>query len=278
MNYWRERILDPNFKPYCARNKANVTIASPRTFKVHDLPDTTSEEYLLDQTTTERDETSVHLVVTSQEDSQLPLLHKVSGSILQANDIVIESTEEVVDRSSPEPEPEVVTKFLKADIDGPKRFIPRGSLRITKVEPPSFDDGPVYDKNIDRKGYLIAQAVPVFPGAVSGHAVFNNTDAVNYSKLGKPCILIKARTSAEDMPGIQACDGLLTMLGGFISHAAREARLHNKHAVVNGSVSGLSIEGECVMKNGKICIKKDQVSVCITYFRKIWIYVNCYIS
>jgi pyruvate,orthophosphate dikinase len=111
------------------------------------------------------------------------------------------------------------------------------------------------------KSKVIGVALGATRGSISGHAVFRSADAVSYNKMGKPCILIRDETSPDDMVGILACSGVLTMHGGQTSYAAVQARVYNKCAIVNGSLSGLTIDNDTqtVSFKGNVVISKDQV-------------------
>jgi pyruvate,orthophosphate dikinase len=113
---------------------------------------------------------------------------------------------------------------------------------------------PVSEKDV------IAKALPSSHGAVSGIAVFSNEEAVAVHSSGQTCILIVNETNSCDMAGLNAADGVLTMLGGLTSHAASIARSLNKCAVTGGSSRGLSIslDKQAVIFNSKTVISKGQ--------------------
>jgi pyruvate,orthophosphate dikinase len=78
---------------------------------------------------------------------------------------------------------------------------------------------------------IIGVAMPASNGAVSGKAVFNVQQAIEYAKNGIPSILIKQFTTSDDMTGLLSCSGVLTMMGGITSHAAETMRFLGKCAV-----------------------------------------------
>ena len=78
---------------------------------------------------------------------------------------------------------------------------------------------------------VLARGLPASPGAVSGIAIFDPTEAVERAGNGERVILVRIETSAEDMEAIRACIGVLTSRGGMTSHAALVARGFGRCAV-----------------------------------------------
>jgi pyruvate, orthophosphate dikinase len=79
---------------------------------------------------------------------------------------------------------------------------------------------------LDRSSPLdrLAKGLPASPGAVSGEVVFTADDAVAAAAQGTKTILVRIETSAEDIEGMHAAQGILTARGGMTSHAAVVAR------------------------------------------------------
>ncbi|MEO0131868.1 MAG: pyruvate, phosphate dikinase [candidate division WOR-3 bacterium] len=78
----------------------------------------------------------------------------------------------------------------------------------------------------------VAKGLPASPGAVSGEVVFNSSKAIKLAKRGKKIILVRTKTSAEDVGGMAHAVGFLTATGGMTSHAAVVARGLGKPCVV----------------------------------------------
>lgn len=70
----------------------------------------------------------------------------------------------------------------------------------------------------------IAKGLAASPGAASGKIVFSAEDAKKFSKKGEKVILVRLETSPEDIEGMSASEGILTVRGGMTSHAAVVAR------------------------------------------------------
>lgn len=79
---------------------------------------------------------------------------------------------------------------------------------------------------------IIAKGLAASPGAAVGELCFNNNAAKELSQKGRSVILVRVQTSADDVVGMHAAAGILTMRGGMTSHAAVVARGIAKPAVV----------------------------------------------
>ncbi|MEO0091973.1 MAG: pyruvate, phosphate dikinase [candidate division WOR-3 bacterium] len=78
----------------------------------------------------------------------------------------------------------------------------------------------------------LAKGLPASPGAVSGEVIFSSVEAVRLGKAGKAVILLRPKTSAEDVAGMAYAVGFLTATGGMTSHAAVVARGMGKPCIV----------------------------------------------
>jgi len=96
-----------------------------------------------------------------------------------------------------------------------------GLLRV-KPEMMDFFLHPSIDPQADKT--VIAKGLPASPGAATGMIVFNSDDAEETAMNGIPVILVRRDTTAEDIHGMKASEGILTQLGGMTSHAAVVAR------------------------------------------------------
>jgi pyruvate,orthophosphate dikinase len=78
---------------------------------------------------------------------------------------------------------------------------------------------------------VLATGLPASPGAASGRVVFDPHEARRRGELGEAVILVRRETSADDFPGMERSQGILTARGGMTSHAAVVARGIGKPAV-----------------------------------------------
>ena len=83
----------------------------------------------------------------------------------------------------------------------------------------------------DYSSKIVASGLPASPGAAVGRIVFSSKEAKEYKSQGKPCILVREETSADDIGGMYAAEGILTARGGMTSHAAVVARGWGKPCV-----------------------------------------------
>ncbi|WP_026884897.1 pyruvate, phosphate dikinase [Clostridium akagii] len=97
---------------------------------------------------------------------------------------------------------------------------------ILRVEPKQLDSllHPVFDISELKKTEVIAHGLPASPGAASGKICFTAEEAKNHHGSGEKVILVRLETSPEDIEGMVAAEGILTVRGGMTSHAAVVAR------------------------------------------------------
>ena len=99
---------------------------------------------------------------------------------------------------------------------------------ITRIDAKSLDQllHPTFDKDALKGGEVIGQALPASPGAAAGRVYFTAEDAKQAGKggRGERVILVRLETTPEDIEGMVAAQGILTVRGGMTSHAAVVAR------------------------------------------------------
>ena len=97
---------------------------------------------------------------------------------------------------------------------------------VAMIEPRSLDTllHPQFDADILKKTTVIGKALPASPGAASGKIVFSAEDAKEWAARGEKVVLVRLETSPEDIEGMKAAQGILTVRGGMTSHAAVVAR------------------------------------------------------
>ena len=97
---------------------------------------------------------------------------------------------------------------------------------VCRIEAKSLDQllHPVFDAKALKEGKQIGEALPASPGAAAGRIYFTADDAVAAHAAGSRVILVRQETSPEDIEGMHAAEGVLTMRGGMTSHAAVVAR------------------------------------------------------
>ncbi len=97
---------------------------------------------------------------------------------------------------------------------------------VCRIEAKSLDQllHPTFDSIALRDGEVIGAGLPASPGAAAGKVYFTAEDAKIAHARGERVILVRLETSPEDIEGMHASEGILTVRGGMTSHAAVVAR------------------------------------------------------
>ena len=97
---------------------------------------------------------------------------------------------------------------------------------VSRIEAKSLDQllHPAFDPDALKKGTVMGQALPASPGAAAGKIYFTAEEAKEAHETGERVILVRLETSPEDIEGMHAAEGILTVRGGITSHAAVVAR------------------------------------------------------
>ena len=134
---------------------------------------------------------------------------------------------------------------------------------VLRVEPKLLDTllHPTFDTKALKEAEVIANGNPASPGAAVGHLSFNAKDAEERHANGEKVVLVRAETSPEDIEGMVAAEGILTMRGGMTSHAAVVARGMGKCCVTGCSAAIVDEEAGTLTINGKVYTEKDTISI-----------------
>ncbi len=102
---------------------------------------------------------------------------------------------------------------------------------VSRVDPAQLDQllHPQFDVSANYD--VVAKGLNASPGAAVGEVVFSSADAVAASAAGRRVILVRWETNPDDLPGMDAAQGILTSHGGKTSHAAVVARGMGKPCV-----------------------------------------------
>ena len=97
---------------------------------------------------------------------------------------------------------------------------------VTMIDPRYLDTllHPQFDAAALKAAAPIGKALPASPGAAAGKIVFSAEDAKEWAARGEKVVLVRLETSPEDIEGMKAAQGILTVRGGMTSHAAVVAR------------------------------------------------------
>ncbi len=97
---------------------------------------------------------------------------------------------------------------------------------VKMIDPRNLDTllHPQFDTDALKKAEPLAKALAASPGAACGKIVFTAEDAKAWAARGEKVVLVRLETSPEDIEGMKAAQGILTVRGGMTSHAAVVAR------------------------------------------------------
>ncbi len=97
---------------------------------------------------------------------------------------------------------------------------------VAMIDPRNLDTllHPQFDAAALKATEPVGKALPASPGAACGKIVFTAEDAKEWAERGEKVVLVRLETSPEDIEGMKAAQGILTVRGGMTSHAAVVAR------------------------------------------------------
>lgn len=97
---------------------------------------------------------------------------------------------------------------------------------VKMIDPRNLDTllHPQFDVEVLKKTEPVGKALAASPGAACGRIVFTANDAKEWKEKGEKVVLVRLETSPEDIEGMKAAQGILTVRGGMTSHAAVVAR------------------------------------------------------
>ena len=97
---------------------------------------------------------------------------------------------------------------------------------VAMIDPRNLDTllHPQFDPAALKAAEAIGKGLGASPGAACGKIVFTADDAVAWHDRGEKVVLVRLETSPEDITGMKAAEGILTVRGGMTSHAAVVAR------------------------------------------------------
>lgn len=115
---------------------------------------------------------------------------------------------------------------LKIAVDLVKEGMITEREAVLRVEPKQLDAllHPQFDTKALKAATPIGKGLAASPGAACGKVVFTAEDAKEWVEKGEKVVLVRLETSPEDIEGMNAAEGILTVRGGMTSHAAVVAR------------------------------------------------------
>ncbi len=135
---------------------------------------------------------------------------------------------------------------------------------VMKVDPKQLDSllHPTFVPAALKAAKPIAKGLPASPGAAAGQIYFTAEEATAAAATGKAVILVRLETSPEDIEGMNASKGILTVRGGMTSHAAVVARGMGTCCVAGcGELKVSSEEKTMTTADGKVYHEGDEISL-----------------
>ncbi|MBQ8178449.1 MAG: pyruvate, phosphate dikinase [Clostridia bacterium] len=134
---------------------------------------------------------------------------------------------------------------------------------VLMIDPRNLDTllHPQFDAKALKNAMLMGKALPASPGAACGQIVFTAEDAKAWAAEGKKVVLVRLETSPEDIEGMKAAQGILTVRGGMTSHAAVVARGMGTCCVSGCTAIAMDEENKKFELNGKVYHEGDEISI-----------------
>ena len=134
---------------------------------------------------------------------------------------------------------------------------------VAMIDPRNLDTllHPQFDAKALKDATPIAQALGASPGAACGQIVFTAEDAKAWKAEGKKVVLVRLETSPEDIEGMKASQGILTVRGGMTSHAAVVARGMGTCCVSGCSAIDMDEANKKFTLAGKTYVEGDEISI-----------------
>jgi pyruvate,orthophosphate dikinase len=120
---------------------------------------------------------------------------------------------------------------------------------------------PQFDPEALKTAEPVGKALAASPGAAAGQIVFSAEDAKEWAAQGKKVVLVRLETSPEDIEGMKAAQGILTVRGGMTSHAAVVARGMGTCCVSGCSAIEMDEENKKFTLAGKTYTEGDVLSI-----------------
>ena len=134
---------------------------------------------------------------------------------------------------------------------------------ILKVEPKQLDTllHPTFDMENLKTVKAVAKGLPASPGAACGKIAFTAEEAKERNGNGEKVVLVRLETSPEDIEGMIASEGILTVRGGMTSHAAVVARGMGTCCVAGCSSIKVNENNRTLEINGNLLTDNDYISI-----------------
>jgi pyruvate, orthophosphate dikinase len=152
---------------------------------------------------------------------------------------------------------------LKIAVDLVEEGMATKAEAILKVDPKQLDSllHPAFDAADMKAAKVIAKGLPASPGAACGKITFTAEEAKERAEKGEKVVLVRLETSPEDIEGMVAAEGILTVRGGMTSHAAVVARGMGTCCVAGCGDLKVNEEARTVEVSGLVLTENDYLSI-----------------
>lgn len=134
---------------------------------------------------------------------------------------------------------------------------------VLRIDAKSLDQllHPTFDPAALKAGKVLGAALPASPGAAAGKVYFTADEAKEAHDKGERVILVRSETSPEDIEGMHAAEGILTVRGGMTSHAAVVARGMGTACVSGCGEIKINEEAKVFELGGERIVEGDYISL-----------------
>ena len=134
---------------------------------------------------------------------------------------------------------------------------------VAMIDPRNLDTllHPQFDAKAIKAATPVGKGLGASPGAACGKIVFTAEDAESWNAKGEKVVLVRLETSPEDITGMKASQGILTVRGGMTSHAAVVARGMGTCCVSGCGDINMDEENKKFTLAGKTYVEGDYISI-----------------
>ena len=134
---------------------------------------------------------------------------------------------------------------------------------VAMIDPRNLDTllHPQFDAAELKTATPLGRGLGASPGAACGKVVFNADDAVAWAERGEKVVLVRLETSPEDITGMKAAQGILTVRGGMTSHAAVVARGMGTCCVSGCGDINMDEENKTFTLAGQTFVEGSEISI-----------------
>lgn len=152
---------------------------------------------------------------------------------------------------------------LKIAVDMVKEGLVTEKQAILMIDPKQLDTllHPAFDAEGLSAAKVMTTGLPASPGAATGKIAFTAAEAKERAAAGEKVVLVRLETSPEDIEGMIAAEGILTVRGGMTSHAAVVARGMGTCCVAGAGALKVDEDARTVTLAGKVYTDQDYISL-----------------